>query len=146
MYIHRELAGPFCSGWIQAVLGSIGRELTDNLFHRQMANKYGKRNTLHSGKHKSYRGDLLDVRELLHVQKLAESFKQLARLHSPYEPANMAHPTARIGLCACARDLNLRARPSRFRKRVKRAARRTRQPEATLFHFIPSNDGKTTPH
>lgn len=31
----------------------------------------------------------------------------LPQLHSPCTPTNMAHQTARISICACARDLNL---------------------------------------
>lgn len=34
-------------------------------------------------------------------------FKRFAQLHSPCKPANMAHPAARISICACLRDLNL---------------------------------------
>lgn len=42
-------------------------------------------------------------------------FKRFAQLHSPCKPANMAHPAARISICACPRDLNLWTHPSGLR-------------------------------
>lgn len=71
---------------------------------------------------KSYPVDLLVILEALHVRRLVRILRQLVQLHSPCKSANMAHPTARISICACQRDLNLlRTHPS-TRSDVKRVS------------------------
>lgn len=110
--------GPFCSGWIQVVLGSIGLELVQ-LFHSEKKYNKNGRNAIRPAflvciQPGGYQGDNLLIFGVLHARRRLPSNQAAGKLHSLLKTANMAQPTARLGVCVKVmvfKDLDLWTHP-----------------------------------